>query len=1106
MKTTSFMLGTTKTFLATSILSVSLLACGGGGSSGSTSGSGSSTGTGGGNTPTVSNPSSTVFISKEAQIRTPSSAYVVFDTNNASPAKKHAQLAATTTNSCFTLVTGSNGKTYSTTQNSSQWYSTATLDFTVKNTCSTAAAMSSLVVQASNFMINGNTAHVDWIAQGAGDPYLTLTSAISGSNLDMTISTPECTGDYCSWALVPAGSTKTFTINTSANEAISSFGVSKVEIIGGGSDNPPVDHAKPGNLSVKVDTNALKPLCTATTACKIGVNVLTPTGAKLDEIYVNPNESPSYTVTYNNVLTGNYALSVDTNSYPSNNGGTISFAYNPANGIVPVTSDATSVSSVTFSYIAPKPIGNLTITAANVANPAIFANIGNLSGTAVNVSTQAKTSFLISLGGSVTLNNLPAGAYTINTQSIADPATGTYYTASKNTATVVTGKTATQNVTFTQLTSGMHNVSFVVSGAPAGQTVAYAENGANYKYNTNTLVNGTSTYKFLSSSATVALTVNDLAGYTLTVNPAVITPTVPSVTITYVATPVDPVVIPVGAVPLNNNSSFFLHAQNNSPNQSCPAMLSPGQKSYIYPSKNGSWASSCYYLVCSAKDYDKDQGCMEKTPDGSMNQGGYLAWINLNADPIAPSCGLPGYDVGTNSFACSIDTKGNFNFKFSPITQKYSAGTSMGQLVSIPSVKSAYTVAPGLKYRGINISGYEYDGTVGDAMYQRPDLPDVKYFAQKGMNTIRLPIRWEFVVSDDSSTSYYNLITTSRLSPSDSNSVHINTMYIAGLKDTVSKYLANGFNVIVDMHDYLRFCPTGSNGVVNVGQQNEPTNPPEQSGCSVVTAADAAYVWTALATELAPLAKQYNITSTNQLMFGLQNEPYSQAGQLLKTQDVFNIEVASAKAIRTLGLNNRVIFSGNYWDPLHGFPTFVPNDGAAAPGDVANGQMFTKANFDKAGIDVSGIALEVHQYFDSNYSGRSEVCNVYTSYEDFKAKLDLNTMPKWMNDNHMQVMLSEFGAGDNAQCQQDLSYMMQYLEENSLGQANQPNGGFIGWQLWRGNRHNVTVGFGAFSYLDAADYNVYGGSGSKANSAPGTGINQGAANGLIDKLYVNHLK
>jgi endoglucanase len=229
------------------------------------------------------------------------------------------------------------------------------------------------------------------------------------------------------------------------------------------------------------------------------------------------------------------------------------------------------------------------------------------------------------------------------------------------------------------------------------------------------------------------------------------------------------------------------------------------------------------------------------------------------------------------------------------------------------------------------------------------------------------------------------------------------------------------------------------------------------------------------------------------------------SGQELNSKDLFNAEVAALQQIRNHKLNNMVLLSGNYWDPLHGWVAVSPSSE-----DAPNGSIFTADNLAKAGVtDLSHVAVEMHQYFDSDYSGRSSTCTQYASYDAFLQAMQLqpnsaNDLGAWMKTNHMKAFLTEFGAADNAICQQDLNYVLQYVNQNAYNPQKPNDGGFMGWTAWRANRHG-NAGYSPFNYLQQQDYNVYGASGSASSSPEGTGIVQGQGNGLMTSVFANFL-
>lgn len=543
---------------------------------------------------------------------------------------------------------------------------------------------------------------------------------------------------------------------------------------------------------------------------------------------------------------------------------------------------------------------------------------------------------------------------------------------------------------------------------------------------------------------------------------------------------------------ITNNTNFYLNSKSDSPNPACPTQIAPGQ---TVTAPAGTW---CGYVACATSQFNSVQGCLENAyppsptpilPPIMQVEGGYATWFSISFS--SPStCNVP----ATNTYQCHIDNNNGFTMDYNSIDQAYSAGPSSGQVVQLPKNISAYQ---GIAFRGINISGLEYDGTFLDAIFQHPDIPDAKYFAEQGMNTIRLPIRWEFVMGTAG-----NIVNST-----DPNSTTMNNMYLASVYDTVEKYLKNGMTVDLDLHNYMRFCQTGT----GPGQRNEPTDL-VNGRCQIVTSSLASVWQKILSTQIvlkkgdqsrtvtfADLAKKY----PQNLILGLMNEPYSNEdvpNQKIKTVDVFNSELQTIQTIRSLGVTNLILISGNYWDPLHGWATFSPFSD-----DQPNGVVFSQVFTPAVKSTLGNIAVEAHQYFDYNYSGIHEQCNTYANYADFKKSLDLDGVSTWIQANGVKMFLSEFGAANSDVCKQDLNYMMQFLNENAYDASQPGKGGFIGWTVWRANRHSngSTVSFSPFNFLQAGDYNVYGGDGTPKTD--GTGILLGDGNPLMDNLFANYL-
>ena len=542
------------------------------------------------------------------------------------------------------------------------------------------------------------------------------------------------------------------------------------------------------------------------------------------------------------------------------------------------------------------------------------------------------------------------------------------------------------------------------------------------------------------------------------------------------------------AATITNTSPFYLHLQSGDA-ATCQSTIAPGAQGTI----NG----YCGYDACSTNDFNSS-GCQEvsngNTGNTSLTAGGYATYLGLSSysSQNSVTCSIGWQFI---PYQCNVDASGNFSLAYKSTTQIF---TPSGAPVTIPAVQH-YTSGP--LFRGINISGLEYDGTMLDALFQHPDVPDARYFAAQGMNLVRLPIRAEYVFGAQADP-----ITSIDPNPNDPG-IGPNNTYLSAVYDTVQKYLANGLSVDLDLHNYMRFCPTGA----VQGQGNEPTDP-VNNNCSVLSAEQLSAIWATIMTTpltvsgiqgtvtFADLASKYPATGPEykgpQLMFGIMNEPFSQDNQVVRTQTIFNNEVAAAKAIQALAPNNLILFSGNGWDPLHEWLSPTTQDST----------IFTAANLKNAGVNPINTVVEVHQYFDDNYSGTHEACNHYASKTAFLQDMGVvdssgnDIFSTWMQQNSMKVMLTEFGGADNADCQQDMKWMLDYMNTNAYDLNTPQNGGFIGWAAWRANRNGGGAGFAPFNFLQQKDQTVYG-----APTPGATGILQGQGNGLMTDVFAAYL-
>ena len=302
----------------------------------------------------------------------------------------------------------------------------------------------------------------------------------------------------------------------------------------------------------------------------------------------------------------------------------------------------------------------------------------------------------------------------------------------------------------------------------------------------------------------------------------------------------------------------------------------------------------------------------------------------------------------------------------------------------------------GVAFRGVAISGAEAGSDVSYAFQGMPDLQtDMSYYVEKGMNTIRFPIKWSYItdsISDDS--------------PSPSGQ-----QYLDAIRNSIEEMLANDINVILDFHSYMRFAPG-----TYAGNSNE-----------IATEQDMYNIWSIISNELKEVANQY----PDQLMFELANEPYSMA-----TQQVLDNHNSAIQAVRDAGIDNMVVLDGNSWSGLHSW-----NKVGSATDGKTNAEVFIPENI----IDpANNYSIAVHQYVDWNGSGGSPTGQELSSFINYA---HFDEFMAWVHEHNVKVMLGEFGGGDEANSMADVNYLLQQVEANPYVEG---EGGFIGWAAWVG--------------------------------------------------------
>ncbi|MBB4955435.1 endoglucanase [Agrobacterium vitis] len=219
--------------------------------------------------------------------------------------------------------------------------------------------------------------------------------------------------------------------------------------------------------------------------------------------------------------------------------------------------------------------------------------------------------------------------------------------------------------------------------------------------------------------------------------------------------------------------------------------------------------------------------------------------------------------------------------------------------------------------RGINLSGAEFGQIGGQAHrdYTYPTDQTIRYFAEKGFNSARLPFKWE------------------RLQPKANGPLSRDELAL--LDDAVARIKAAGMNVVLDPHNYAQYNGQFLNSA--------------GAGVDVL-----ASLWAQMAAHYA---------NDPAIVFGLMNEPHDMpATQWLPVAN------AAIAAIRKAGANNLVLVPGVSWTGAHSWQSDMPGgaNGVVMLGvqDRANNyayevHQYFDADFSGTKASCSGAAAAV---------------------------------------------------------------------------------------------------------------------------------------------------
>ncbi len=478
----------------------------------------------GGSNPSGNNSSTNQAIKvvpSSIQVMTPMSSAM-----NTSSAQALQAAKLTTTNSCIQLVQ-TNGQNYTTSISSSEWWSTANLTFTLKNTCSTGQQFSANV-NLNNLEVNGETATSVAVSSQTGSPYMS-TSITNGSNPVVTVGTPACTGEWCSWAQLASGATTSITVQTTYSGRINSFTVSSVTV---GGDTPlpsptvspspspspsptPTPPVATGAIDLSLDGTNLANICKSS-SCNIKVNVVSAANVIVDTEYFNPAKQAKLGVRLDNLFVGDYTVVVDDDSLPSVSGNKVIYGYIPS-AEVAVTKGNVASEQVSFKLAPIDQIYNLNVSLGGVSD-------NTLSGKAVygqlinSKNVVVQTFNTTTSGGNVSLTTTESGSFTVKVQGVGNPKTGVYFGNIVKAVNIKDPNTAI-SLSYAKLASDkLFAVNVAVTNPNDSQTMKFGSDDSWYVYGSTPATSG-SLY-FTNSEPTIAVTLSSVSGYTTITTPS----------------------------------------------------------------------------------------------------------------------------------------------------------------------------------------------------------------------------------------------------------------------------------------------------------------------------------------------------------------------------------------------------------------------------------------------------------------------------------------------------------------------------------------------------------------------------------------------------------
>ncbi|KAJ8694700.1 hypothetical protein PTI98_007352 [Pleurotus ostreatus] len=205
-------------------------------------------------------------------------------------------------------------------------------------------------------------------------------------------------------------------------------------------------------------------------------------------------------------------------------------------------------------------------------------------------------------------------------------------------------------------------------------------------------------------------------------------------------------------------------------------------------------------------------------------------------------------------------------------------------------------------------------------------------------------------------------------------SPNFDAAYLDGLKQTVNYItLTKGAFAIIEPHNYARYY-----------------------GNVITNYADFAAWWKNLATVF---------VNNDKVIFDVINEPHS-----IPATDALALNQAAINGIRSTGATQLILVEGTAWT---GAWTWISSGNSAAFTSITD--------------PLNNIAIEMHQYLDTDGSGTSPTCVSPTVGAE-----RLQAATAWLQQTDFKGFLGELGAGSNDDCISAVKGALQYMQESGV--------------------------------------------------------------------------